>query len=79
MCVLNIECVPSSNSVYPIGPTRWGNGRHLELCGCLRSDSDLDDVFSFVKGDVNLWIHLSIQRVPVRAEGTFKMIPRRLG
>ena len=53
MCVLKIECVPSSNSVYSIGPRLWWNGRHLDLCGCLRSDSDLDNVFPFVEVDVS--------------------------
>ena len=44
----------------------------------MSSDTDMDDVLSFVKGDVSSLISLFIQRVTVRAERKFKIIQSRL-
>ena len=54
LCIFKIYFVPPSHSVYSVGPKIWLSGHHLELGGFfLSSDTDLDDVLSFVKGDVS--------------------------
>ena len=66
------------NSDYSVGPKIQVSGHHLELDGFLSSDTDMDDVLSFVKGDVSSLISLFIPRVTVRFKGKFKIIPSSL-
>ena len=66
------------NSDYSVGPKIWVSGHHLELDGFLSSDTDMDDVLSFVKGDVSSLIRVFFLRVTMRVEGKFKIIQSRL-